>query len=131
MDTYQFAYTEHRSVDDATIACVHHITEHLDKPKNYARALFIDFSSAFNTILPDILMQKLQAYSIPEDVRCWVLDFLVNRKQAVRVNSTMSDLITTSTGAPQGCVLSPVFVIHHIYERLQSYITRLSHYQVC
>lgn len=108
MDPFQFAYTEHRSVDDATITCVHNISEHLDKQKTYVRALFIDFSSAFNTILPDILMQKLKAFSIPDDIRCWVLNFLVNRKQAVRVNSTMSDVITTSTGAPQGCVLSPV-----------------------
>ena len=108
MDVYQFAYKEQRSVDDATISCIHHIAEHLDKPKCYARALFIDFSSAFNTIVPNILINKLQTYEIPEDICCWILDFLVNRKQHVKVNSTLSESITTSTGAPQGCVLSPV-----------------------
>ncbi|KAJ8336082.1 hypothetical protein SKAU_G00394250 [Synaphobranchus kaupii] len=38
----------------------------------------------------------------------WLLDFLSERPQAVRVGNNTSSSITLSTGAPQGCVLSPL-----------------------
>ncbi len=38
----------------------------------------------------------------------WVLDFLTNRPQTVRIHNTISSSITLSTGSPQGCVLSPL-----------------------
>ena len=38
----------------------------------------------------------------------WILDFLFNRTQVVRLNSQLSEPLTLSTGAPQGCVLSPL-----------------------
>ncbi len=38
----------------------------------------------------------------------WLLDFLTGRPQAVRVGSNTSSTITLNTGAPQGCVLSPL-----------------------
>ncbi len=41
----------------------------------------------------------------------WILDFLTNRSQRVRVNGHLSDLTLTSTGSLQGCVLSPLFYI--------------------
>ena len=37
-----------------------------------------------------------------------MLDFLTERPQAVRVNNNTSDTLILSTGAPQGCVLSPL-----------------------
>ncbi|KAJ8400459.1 hypothetical protein AAFF_G00395830 [Aldrovandia affinis] len=39
------------------------------------------------------------------------MDFLMHRPQRVLVNSTYSDLLHTSTGPPQGCVLSPLLFI--------------------
>jgi len=41
----------------------------------------------------------------------WTLDFLTNRTQGVKVNGILSDLLRSSTGSPQGCVLSPLFYI--------------------
>ncbi len=41
----------------------------------------------------------------------WILDFLTNRSQRVRVNGHISDLTFTSTGSQQGCVISPLFYI--------------------
>ncbi|KAK3532941.1 hypothetical protein QTP70_004553, partial [Hemibagrus guttatus] len=53
LDPLQFAYRANRSVDDAVNRGLHYILQHLDKPGTYARILFVDFSSAFNTIIPD------------------------------------------------------------------------------
>ncbi|XP_062930019.1 PKc_LIMK_like_unk domain-containing protein isoform X1 [Mobula hypostoma] len=38
----------------------------------------------------------------------WLLDFLTGRPQSVQIRSSISNTTTLSTGAPQGCVLSPL-----------------------
>ncbi|KAI5614112.1 gastrula zinc finger protein XlCGF28.1-like [Silurus asotus] len=38
----------------------------------------------------------------------WILDFLTERPQSVRIGNSISSTTTLSTGAPQGCVLSPL-----------------------
>ena len=52
LDQFQFAYHNNRSVDDAVSLGLFYDLQHLDSPSNYARILFVDFSSAFNTINP-------------------------------------------------------------------------------
>ena len=41
----------------------------------------------------------------------WYGSFLTDRKQQVKVNSILSDTLNISTGAPQGCVSSPLLFI--------------------
>jgi hypothetical protein len=38
----------------------------------------------------------------------WIHSFLTNRPQYVKLKDCKSDVLITSTGAPQGCVLSPI-----------------------
>ncbi len=70
--------------------------------------LFIDFSSAFNTIIPQQLINKLNLLGLNNSLCNWILDFLTGRPQSVRVGHKTSSTTTLSTGAPQGCVLSPL-----------------------
>ncbi len=70
--------------------------------------LFIDFSSAFNTIIPQQLTHKLAQLGLNTSLCNWLLDFLTGRPQAVRVGINTSSTIILNTGAPQGCVLSPL-----------------------
>lgn len=52
-DTLQFAHRANRSRDDAIPNLLHTTLTHLDEGRgNYVRMLFIDYSSAFNTIVP-------------------------------------------------------------------------------
>ena len=60
LDPHQFAYQTNRSVDDAVALGLHYVMNHLEQPSTYARILFVDFSSAFNTIIPVKLFDKLQ-----------------------------------------------------------------------
>ena len=106
-DKFQFAYTKNRSVEDAISINVHEILKHLEKSQSYARVLFIDYSSAFNTIIPQKLFDKLIVLNFPIDTCNWILDFLLNRPQAVKIKDNMSASLILNTGAPQGCVLSP------------------------
>ena len=108
-DPMQFAYKANRSVEDAVSMTLHQITQHLETPKTYARILFLDFSSAFNTIVPQKLYDKLlNTLHIDRSMCNWVLDFLLDREQIVRVGGLVSDKVVLNTGAPQGCVLSPL-----------------------
>ncbi|KAL0169001.1 hypothetical protein M9458_037223, partial [Cirrhinus mrigala] len=108
LDPLQFAYRASRSVDDAVNMGLHFILQHLDRPGTYVRILFVDFSSAFNTIIPTLLQTKLNHLSVPNSISQWITSFLIDRQQLVRMGTLMSSSRTTNTGAPQGCVLSPL-----------------------
>ena len=90
------------------------ILQHLDSPGTYARILFVEFNSAFNAIAPALLRDKLTQLSAPEPTCRWITDFLTDRKQRVRLGKLVPELRTISTGAPQGCVLSPLHKQRHL-----------------
>ena len=68
----------------------------------------MDYSFAFNTIIPDLLHSKLTHLTIHPLLCSWITDFLTNRTQHVRLGPHLSQPRTVNTGAPQGCVLSPL-----------------------
>ncbi len=84
---------------------LHYILQHLNKPGTYARILFVDFSSAFNTI---ILQNKLTQLSVPISICQRITSFLTDRQQLVRLGELTFNARTISTGAPQGFFLSPL-----------------------
>ena len=107
IDPFQFAYRQNRGVEDAVLV-LHGLYSHLDIPKSYVRCAFIDFSSAFNTITPHLLINKLIEMEVDVKIVLWVHNFLTNRQQSVRLENIKSPTLVTNTGAPQGCVLSPL-----------------------
>ncbi len=107
LDPLQFAYRPNRSTDDAISSTLLALT-HLENKDPYVRMLFIEFSSAFNTIIPQQLINKLNLLGLNNSLCNWILDFLTGRPQSVRVGHNTSSITTLSTGAPQGCVLSPL-----------------------
>ena len=84
LDQFQFAYRNNRSVDDAVALRLFYVLQHLDSPNTYARILFDDFSSAFNTFIPSKLFDKIQSLCIPQSMCLWILDFLSNRSHVVK-----------------------------------------------
>ena len=69
--------------------------------------MFFDFSSAFNSIQPLLLRDKLEQTGVDHHLTAWILDYLTNRPQYVRIRGCESDLVSCSTGPPQGTVLAP------------------------
>lgn len=76
MDPLQFAYHENRSRDDA-LAMLSHI--YLDKKNTYVRMLFIDYSSAFNSIVPAKHISKLKDLGLNTPLHNWIWEFLMSR----------------------------------------------------
>ena len=108
LDALQFAYCPNRSTDDAISIVLHTALSHLDKRNTYVRMLFIDHSSAFHTIVQSKLINKLRTLGLNTSLCNWILDFLTSRPQVVRVDDNTSAMLILNTGAPQGCVLSPL-----------------------
>lgn len=63
-DPLQFAYRYRKGTDDAVNSITHLILKHLEDSKAYARLLFVDFSSAFNTVQPHLLIQKMSQLNV-------------------------------------------------------------------
>ena len=105
------------------------VTQHLMHPKGYARVLFIDFSSAFNSMKIHILLKRAADLKVHPSLIWWFRDFLSCRPQRVCARENISEVLTVSTGCPQGSVLSPVlfslftneFMINEKYFKLFKY----------
>ncbi|KAK1784187.1 hypothetical protein P4O66_003976 [Electrophorus voltai] len=116
-DPLQFAYRHNRSTDDAIAHLLHTTLTHLDEGRgNYVKMLFVDYSSAFNTIIPSLLTTKLGDLGLHTSLCDWISNFLTDRPQSVRVGNCASSTLTLSTGAPQGCVLSPLLYSLYTYD---------------
>jgi len=83
-------------VNDAVNMGLHIILQHLDRPGTYVKILFVDFSSVFNTIIPDTLQNKLTQLSIPTFVCQWITSFLTDRQQVVRLGKLSSSTVRSA-----------------------------------
>ncbi|KAI3354592.1 hypothetical protein L3Q82_019091 [Scortum barcoo] len=70
LDPLQFAYRPNRSTEDAIALTLHTALSHLDQRDTYVRMLFIDYSSAFNTIVPSKLVTKLRDLGLNSALPC-------------------------------------------------------------
>ncbi|KAI4878032.1 hypothetical protein NFI96_008451 [Prochilodus magdalenae] len=125
IDPLQFTYRRNRFTDDAITYLLHTTLSHLDAERgNYVKMLFVDYSSAFNTIIPSTLTVKLEDLGLHSSLCRWISNFLTDRTQTVRVGKHVSPTLTLSTsappevktGAPQGCVLSPFLYSLYTYD---------------
>ncbi len=122
MDPLQVAYRPNRSTDDAISQVLHSSLTHIDsKNGNYVRLLFIDYSSAFNTIVPTKLAVKLSDLGLNTSLCDWIQDFLTARPQVVNVGQFTSNSITLNIGTPQGCVLSPLLYSLYTHDCVSSH----------
>ena len=108
LDPFQFAYRPNRSTDDAISIALHTALLHLDKRNTYVRMLFIDYNSAFNTIVPSMLITELRTLGLNTSLCNWILDFLMGRPQVVRVGNNTSATLILNTVAPQSISHQPI-----------------------
>ncbi len=85
IDPHQYAYKRNRCTADTISYVVHLARTHLENRDSFVRLLFLDFSSAFNTIILQILVHQLEALRLSPALCNCILDFLTNRRQTVRI----------------------------------------------
>ena len=71
-DPLQFGYQEKVDVEDAILYLLHRAHSHLDKESGAVRIAFFDFSSAFNTIRPLLLRDKLTEMRVDPLLVTWI-----------------------------------------------------------
>ena len=79
----QSAYSPNRSKGDAISVALNTALSHLDKRNTYVKMLFVDDSSAFNTIVPSKLITMLRTLGLNTSFCNWILDLLTGRPQMV------------------------------------------------
>ncbi len=75
----------------------------LDQSKSCG-TLLMDLSKAFDCILHDLLIAKLQAYGIDENALTFMSSYLRNRKQRAKRQGHNSEWFNLSKGVPQGSI---------------------------
>ena len=67
----------------------------------------MDLSKAYDYLPHDLLIAKFEAYGIGKSGLNLLLNYLSNRKQRTKVNSSYSDWYEIIRGVPQECILGP------------------------
>ena len=91
----------------ALIAMIEKWKKSLDNGGMFA-AILMDLSKAFDTINHELLIAKLHAYGFEMSALSIVSDYLSDRWQRVKIDSSFSSWSQLMSGVPQGSVLGPL-----------------------
>ncbi len=75
LDPLQFAYKAKRGTEDASLMLLDTVTKQLDSTHPHTRILFMDFSSAFNTVNTNTLLHCLSDLLVDPALILWIKDF--------------------------------------------------------
>ena len=108
IDQHQYGTVPKSCTSYALISMIHSWTKGTDGNGSIVRVMVFDFQKAFDLIDHYILADKLSSYNLPKSIVCWILDFLLDRKQRVRLSSDCySEWGYVPAGVPQGTKLGP------------------------
>jgi hypothetical protein len=108
LDENQFGVISDSSTSHALIKMLHRWTEATDGSGSTVRVILFDYKKAFDYIDHTILVPKLKLLRIPATTLNWIIDFLKDRKQRVKMaNDCFSEWGNVPAGVPQGTKLGP------------------------
>ena len=84
------------------------VDEATDSGDAGARIFFADVSKGFDLIDHNVLMQELVKLEVHPTLVNWIAAFLSNRKQAVRIEDSLSEWKSPKGGIPQGTKLGVI-----------------------
>ena len=77
-------------------------------------AAYLDVQKAFDTVNNNILLTKLRASGIGDNLCSLLQNYLSNRKQKTKLHNTVSDTKNIRIGVPQGSIIGPIMFIIYI-----------------
>jgi len=97
LDPLLFDYKSKRTVEYAILSMCNVILEHHERPGSYARILFVDFSSAFCTIQPHLMIRKRIGLGVGKHFVMLLHSILTNRSKYMNVSGLCSPHVSISS----------------------------------
>ena len=101
------AYRKNYNTQHVLLRLLEEWREHLDNNK-IVGGILMDLSKAFDCVPHDLLLAKLAAYGIDDSLILYIHSYLLNRKQCVCINNTLSEFNKVISGVPQGSIVGPI-----------------------
>ena len=108
IDRNQFGTIPRSSTTHALISRIHNWNKLTDGNSSTVRVVLFDFTKAFDLIDHGVLIGKLSNFDIPDKIIGWIVSFLQNRKQRVKLSQDcFSEWGMVPAGVPQGTKMGP------------------------
>lgn len=108
IDPNQYGGIPKSSATLALISMLHTWAKETDGTGDTVRVLLFDYRKAFDLIDHTILVNKIRQLPIPPHIVNWLISFLINRKQRVKLaKDCFSEWGEVPCGVPQGTKLGP------------------------
>jgi len=107
--------TVHKTIFTGT--CLIHVTYYIRSENdkgNVVGMVLLDLQKAFDTVDHSILMMKLHATGLAQDILRWFGLYMSNRQQLVDISGTYSSTAHVTCGVPQGSILGPLLFLIYV-----------------
>lgn len=111
IDLQQFGCLKGSSTAYCLLDMIHNWLFHLDSPDKHIRLLFSDYTKVFDRIGHNVLINKFIDIGVRRSLIPWIISFLSNRRQCVKLGNVTSDWLTEVAGVPQGTKLGPILFL--------------------
>ena len=110
----QFGFRKDHSTDHALIKLIDSIYDSSNQNK-YTSGVFIDLSKAFDAVVHNIFIYKLNSFRIKNNSLKWFSNYLSNRKQFIQTGAIKASSLDIIGGVPpQGSILGPLLFIIYV-----------------
>ena len=84
------------------------MTERRNASDGIVGTLLMDLSKAYDCVNHDLIIAKLEAYGVGENSLRLIQNYLSQRQQRVKVDSSFSEWLEIILGILQGSILGPI-----------------------